>query len=73
MEEFLFIYGNDEEYIEESYYLSKLAPVFEGKPQNIVELEKPRETTKVVATTSTTSAPKVSTAFKHTKCKYSNS
>lgn len=50
----LFIYGNDEEYIEESYYLSKLAPVFEGKPQNIVELEKPRETTKVVTTTSTT-------------------
>ncbi len=59
----LFIYGNDEEYIEESLYLSKLAPVFEGKPQNIVELEKPRETTKVVATTSTTSTPKVSTAF----------
>ena len=57
----LFIYGNDEEYIEESLYLSKLAPVFEGKPQNIVELEKPRETTKVVATTSTTSTPKVST------------
>ena len=50
----LFIYGNDEEYIEESYYLSKLAPVFEGKPQNIVELEKPRETTKVVTATSTT-------------------
>ena len=59
----LFIYGNDEEYIEESLYLSKLAPVFEGKPQNIVELEKPRETTKVVTTTSTTSAPKVSTAL----------
>ena len=59
----LFIYGNDEEYIEESLYLSKLAPVFEGKPQNIVELEKPRETTKVVATTSTTSTPKVSTAL----------
>ena len=59
----LFIYGNDEEYIEESYYLSKLAPVFEGKPQNIVELEKPKETTKVVTTTSTTSAPKVSTAL----------
>ena len=50
----LFIYGNDEEYIEESYYLSKLAPVFEGKPQNIVEFEKPRETTKVVTATSTT-------------------
>ena len=48
----LFIYGNDEEYIEESLYLSKLAPVFEGKPQNIVEFEKPRETTKVVTTAS---------------------
>ena len=59
----LFIYGNDEEYIEESYYLSKLAPVFEGKPQNIVELEKPRETTKVVTTTSPTSDSKVPTAL----------
>jgi len=58
----LFIYGNDEEYIEESLYLSKLAPIFEGKAQNIVELEKPRETTKVVtATSTTTSASKVST------------
>ena len=59
----LFIYGNDEEYIEESLYLSKLAPVFEGKPQNIVELEKPRETTKVVTTTSPTSDSKVPTAL----------
>ena len=59
----LFIYGNDEEYIEESYYLSKLAPVFEGKPQNIVELEKPRETTKVVTTTSPTSDSKVPTTL----------
>ena len=59
----LFIYGNDEEYIEESYYLSKLAPVFEGKAQNIVELEKPRETTKVVTTTSPTSDSKVPTAL----------
>ena len=59
----LFIYGNDEEYIEESYYLSKLAPVFEGKPQNIVELEKPREATKVVTTTSPTSDSKVPTAL----------
>lgn len=59
----LFIYGNDEEYIEESYYLSKLAPVFEGKPQNIVELEKPRETTKVVTTTFPTSDSKVPTAL----------
>ena len=59
----LFIYGNDEEYIEESLYLSKLAPIFEGKPQNIVELEKPRETTKVVTTTSPTSDSKVLTAL----------
>ena len=59
----LFIYGNDEEYIEESYYLNKLAPVFEGKPQNIVELEKPRETTKVVTTASPTSDSKVPTAL----------
>ena len=59
----LFIYGNDEEYIEESYYLSKLAPVFEGKPQNIVELEKPRETTKVVTTTSPTLDSKVPTTL----------
>ena len=58
----LFIYGNDEEYIEESYYLSKLAPVFEGKPQNIVELEKPRETTKVVTTIPTAlNTPSVAT------------
>ena len=59
----LFIYGNDEEYIEESLYLSKLAPIFEGKPQNIVELEKPRETTKVVTTTSPTLDSKVPTAL----------
>ncbi|WP_314295298.1 murein L,D-transpeptidase catalytic domain family protein [Fusobacterium periodonticum] len=51
----LFIYGNDEEYIEESVYLSKLASIFEGKPQDIVELEKPREIPKVVATASTAS------------------
>jgi len=59
----LFIYGNDEEYIEESLYLSKLAPVFEGKPQNIVEIEKPRETTKVVTAISTTSDSKIPTAL----------
>ena len=53
----LFIYGNDEEYIDESTYLSKLASVFEGSPKNIVEIEKPVEvqktspTTTVVATT----------------------
>ena len=37
----LFIYGNDEEYIDESTYLSKLASVFEGSPKNIVEIEEP--------------------------------
>ena len=53
----LFIYGNDEEYIDESTYLSKLASVFEGSPKNIVEIEKLVEvqktspTTTVVATT----------------------
>lgn len=43
----LFIYGNDEEYIEDSLYLSKLAYVFEGSPKNIVEIEKIVETPKV--------------------------
>ena len=37
----LFIYGNDEQYIDDSLYLSKLAYVFEGSPKNIVEIEKP--------------------------------
>ena len=37
----LFIYGNDEEYINDSVYLSSLASVFEGSPKNIVEIEKP--------------------------------
>ena len=62
----LFIYGNDEEYIEESVYLSKLAPIFEGKPQNIVELEKPREAPKVVATNSTTSLASTSPVIANT-------
>ena len=62
----LFIYGNDEEYIEESVYLSKLAPIFEGKPQNIVELEKPREAPKVVATSSTTSLTSTSPIIANT-------
>ena len=52
----LFIHGNDEEYIEESSYLSKLAPIFEGRPQNVVEIEKPIENPKTVITT-TISAP----------------
>ena len=37
----LFIYGNDEEYINDSVYLSGLASVFEGSPKHIVEIEKP--------------------------------
>ena len=42
----LFIYGNDEQYIDDSLYLSKLASVFEGSPKNIVEIEKPIEVQK---------------------------
>jgi len=56
----LFIYGNDEEYIDESTYLSKLASVFEGSPKNIVEIEKPVEVQKTAPTTTvvaTTTAP----------------
>ncbi|WP_338947127.1 murein L,D-transpeptidase catalytic domain family protein [Fusobacterium canifelinum] len=50
----LFIYGNDEEYIDESVYLSKLAPVFEGSPKNIVEIEKTIEVQKTSPTPATT-------------------
>ena len=56
----LFIYGNDEEYIDESTYLSKLASVFEGNPKNIVEIEKLVEVQKTAPTTTvvaTTTAP----------------
>ena len=61
----LFIYGNDEEYIDNSTYLSKLAAVFEGSPKNIVEIEKPSEIQKTsptppvttVATTTTINHP----------------
>ena len=56
----LFIYGNDEEYIDESTYLNKLASVFEGSPKNIVEIEKPVEVQKTSPTTTvvaTTTAP----------------
>ena len=56
----LFIYGNDEEYIDESTYLSKLASVFEGSPKNIVEIEKLVEVQKTSPTTivvATTTAP----------------
>ena len=56
----LFIYGNDEEYIDESTYLNKLASVFEGSPKNIVEIEKPVEVQKTAPTTTvvaTTTAP----------------
>ncbi|KUL98542.1 hypothetical protein RO03_03150 [Fusobacterium nucleatum subsp. nucleatum] len=58
----LFIYGNDEEYVDDSTYLSKLAPVFEGSPKNIVEIEKTIEIQKVsptptVTVVTTTTAP----------------
>ena len=56
----LFIYGNDEEYIDESTYLSRLASVFEGSPKNIVEIEKLVEVQKTSPTTTvvaTTTAP----------------
>ena len=58
----LFIYGNDEEYVDDSTYLSKLAPVFEGSPKNIVEIEKTIEIPKVsptptVTVVTTTTAP----------------
>ena len=46
----LFIYGNDEEYVDDSLYLSKLAAVFEGIPKNIVEIEKPIEVQKTLPT-----------------------
>ena len=42
----LFIYGNDEEYVDNSTYLSKLASVFVGSPKNIIEIEKPIEVQK---------------------------
>ena len=47
----LFIYGNDEEYVDNSAYLSKLAPVFVGSPKNIVEIEKPVEVQNTSSTT----------------------
>ena len=56
----LFIYGNDEEYVDNSAYLSKLAPVFVGSPKNIVEIEKLVEVQKTSPTTTvvaTTTAP----------------
>ena len=55
----LFIYGNDEQYIDDSLYLSKLAYVFEGSPKNIVEIEKPvivQKTSTPVTTVVTTSS-----------------
>ena len=63
----LFIYGNDEEYIDNSTYLSKLASVFEGSPKNIVEIEKPVEVqntspTPTVATTTTVNTPVITVA-----------
>jgi len=57
----------DDEYIKKFGFAGRSlgCPVLpsEGKPQNIVELEKPRETTKVVTTTSPTSDSKVLTAL----------
>lgn len=50
----LFIYGNDEEYVDDSIYLSRLAPVFEGIPKNIVEIEKPIEVQKTLPTPTVT-------------------
>ena len=50
----LFIYGNDEEYVDDSLYLSKLAVVFEGIPKNIVEIEKPIEVQKTLPTPTVT-------------------
>ena len=63
----LFIYGNDEEYVDNSAYLSKLAPVFVGNPKNIVEIEKPVEVqntspTPTVATTTTVNTPVITVA-----------
>ena len=58
----LFIHGNDEEYIEESVYLSKLSSVFEEKPQNIVEIERPRETPRVVTVSTTETNPSTTSA-----------
>ena len=62
----LFIYGNDEEYINDSVYLSGLASVFEGSPKNIVEIEKPvivqktsTSTPTPVTTVATTNTPVV--------------
>ena len=50
----LFIYGNDEEYIDESTYLNKLASVFEGSHKNIVDIEKLVEVQKTSPTLTTT-------------------
>ena len=55
----LFIYGNDEQYIDDSLYLSNLASVFEGSPKNVVEIEKPvivQKTSTPVTTVITTSS-----------------
>ena len=55
----LFIYGNDEQYIDDSLYLSNLASIFEGSPKNVVEIEKPvivQKTSTPVTTVVTTSS-----------------
>ena len=57
----LFIYGNDEEYINDSVYLSSLASVFEGSPKNIVEIEKP-----IIVQKTSTSTPVTTVAITNT-------
>ena len=39
----LFVYGNDEDYMDNSTYLSQLAPLFEGQPKNTIEYEIPSQ------------------------------
>lgn len=66
----LFIYGNDEQYIDDSLYLSKLAYVFEGSPKNIVEIEKPvivQKTSTPVTTVVTTSSNTTTTVVADNK------
>lgn len=66
----LFIYGNDEQYIDDSLYLSNLASVFEGSPKNVVEIEKPVIVQKIstpVTTVVTTSSNTTTTVVADNK------
>ncbi|WP_315281069.1 murein L,D-transpeptidase catalytic domain family protein [Fusobacterium hwasookii] len=66
----LFIYGNDEQYIDDSLYLSNLASVFEGSPKNVVEIEKPvivQKTSTPVTTVVTTSSNTTTTVVADNK------